>query len=278
MDLPSPVLADIPLSSPHFHPLPPAKLSRSSPRLLKSSSFLSKQWLHLTTFLALFSLILISSYVLLGPGSSSFKQVPRTPQPIKHSPFRVAITNLADSNNLWKPDIASRPQISLSPEQELAAVSSFIISLPAQNVLPPTVDPKKPIDPQLVLDFDTRTDAAAAEMKQLANDVWEHNPVVLYYSKSSPVARELKSIIDGYYLHPSPVMINLLDRHDAEVLEPLLERITSSSLPILLIHGQPVDVSTSDRIKDLSSTGTLRTLVSEAGAVIDGGKRKKGRK
>jgi len=160
----------------------------------------------------------------------------------------------------------------------LAAVSSFIISLPAQNVIPQTVDPSKPIDPQLVLDFDTRADGAVAELKQLEHDVWESNPVVLYYSKSSAAARELKSIIDSYYLHPAPVMIELHNRHDAEVLEPLLERITSSSLPILLIHGQPLDVSTVDRVKYLSVSGVLQTLVSEAGAVIDGALRKKGRK
>jgi len=73
-------------------------------------------------------------------------------------------------------------------------------------------------------------------------------------------------------------MIELHNRHDAEVLEPLLERITSSSLPILLIHGQPLDVSTVDRVKYLSVSGVLQTLVSEAGAVIDGALRKKGRK
>jgi len=270
MDLSSPVLADVPLS-PQFNPTPRV---RSSTQLSKPS-VLSKQWLHLTTFLALFSLILVSTYVLLGSGASTFKPVAHPPN---HSPFRVAVTNLADSNNLWKADTARRPQIHLTPEQELAAVSSFIISLPAQNVIPQTVDPSKPIDPQLVLDFDTRTDGAVAEMKQLEHDVWESNPVVLYYSKPSAAARELRSIIDSYYLDPAPVMIELHNRHDAEVLEPLLERITSSSLPILLIHGQPVDVSTVGRVRYLSTSGALQTLVSEAGAVVDGSKRKKGRK
>jgi len=276
MDLPSPVLADIPLSPQfNFKQLPPRV--RSSTRSSKSS-FLSRQWLHLTTFLALFSLILISSYVLLGPAAPTFRPVAHPSPLLKHSPFHIAMTNLADSNNLWKADTVRRPQISLTPEQELAALSGFIISLPAQNVIPQTVDPSKPIDPQLVLDFDTRADGAVAEMKQLEHDVWESNPVVLYYSKSSAAARELISIIDSYYLDPAPVMINLHDRHDAEVLEPLLERITSSSLPILLIHGQPVDVSTVDRVRYLSISGALQTLVSEAGAIIDGAKRKKGRK
>lgn len=97
------------------------------------------------------------------------------------------MTNLADSKKLWKAShqdvLATRPQIELTPEQELAAVSSFIISLPSQNVIPSTVDPLVPIDPSLVLDFDTRADGAAAEMKQLAREVWDTNPVVLYYKK-----------------------------------------------------------------------------------------------
>jgi hypothetical protein len=84
----------------------------------------------------------------------------------------------------WRPShkdvLASRPQITLTPEQELAALSSFIISLPDQNILPPSVDPSQPIDPQLILDFDTRADGAEAELKRLVTATWENYPVVMY--------------------------------------------------------------------------------------------------
>lgn len=92
---------------------------------------------------------------------------------IAHSPDRP-----------WRPThkdvLASRPQISLTPEEELAALSGFIISLPDQNILPPSVDASQPIDPQLILDFDTRADGAGAELKRLAAATWENYPVVMY--------------------------------------------------------------------------------------------------
>lgn len=84
----------------------------------------------------------------------------------------------------WRPThkdvLASRPQITLTPEEELAALSSFLASLPDQNILPPSVDPSQPIDPQLILDFDTRADGAEAELKRLVAATWETYPVVMY--------------------------------------------------------------------------------------------------
>jgi len=90
----------------------------------------------------------------------------------------------------WRPAhkdvLASRPQITLTPEEELAALSGFIISLPDQNILPPSVDPSQPIDPQLILDFDTRTDGATDELKRLVAATWEYNPVVMYTKVRTP--------------------------------------------------------------------------------------------
>lgn len=82
---------------------------------------------------------------------------------------------------LKKPE---RPQVQLNESQELAAVSSFLASLP-QNVIPSSVDPNVPIDPQLVLDFDTRSPRAADGVEEIVEDVWMRNPVVLF-SKVRP--------------------------------------------------------------------------------------------
>ena len=71
------------------------------------------------------------------------------------------------------------PTIHLDSSQELAAITSFLASL-SQNVLPPTVDPTQPIDPQLVLDFDTRGHRAHEEVQAMVDDVWTRNPVFLY--------------------------------------------------------------------------------------------------
>lgn len=67
----------------------------------------------------------------------------------------------------------------LSPEQELGAVTAFMAALP-QNVIPPDVDPTQPIDPQLVLDFDTRSPRAEEEVNNVVSDVWLRNPVVVF--------------------------------------------------------------------------------------------------
>jgi hypothetical protein len=174
--------------------------------------------------------------------------------------------------------VTSRPQIALTPEEELAALSSFIISLPDQNVLPSSVDPSQPIDPQLILDFNTRADGAGAELKRLVAATWENHPVVMY-TKPSAVTRELRTLVDSLNLRPSPVVIDISERVDVETLEPVLDRLTGSpSFPILLVHGVLIDVSTADRVEELNQSGSLQKLVSEAGAVINGGKRRKGRR
>lgn len=182
----------------------------------------------------------------------------------------------------WRPThkdvLASRPQITLSPEEELAALSSFIISLPDQNILPPSVDPSQPTDPQLILDFDTRADGAEAELKRLVAATWENYPVVMY-TKPSAATRALHTLIDSFNLRPTPIAIDIHERPDVDTLEPVLRRLTgSSSFPILLVDGVFIDVSTADRVQELSESGTLKKLISEAGAVINGGKRRKGRR
>ena len=186
-DLPSPRIGGFTQPEPHspkFFPLPaPSSSNFNSPRFTISQSFLSRQWLQRTTFLALFSLFSVSVYILLVNGSSNLHPA-AVPQHI-NLPFQAAMKTIAHSNDHpWRPThkdlLASRPQIALTPEQELAALSSFIISLPDQNILPPSVDPSQPIDPQLILDFDTRADGAEAELKRLVAATWENYPVVMY--------------------------------------------------------------------------------------------------
>lgn len=186
-DLPSPRIGRFsepePYSPQFFPPVASSSSKFNTPRITISQFFISRQWLQRTTFLALFSLFSVSVYILLLNGSSNLQQV-AVPQQIK-SPFQAAMKTIAHSNDRpWRPThkdvLASRPQITLSPEEELAALSSFIISLPDQNILPPSVDPSQPIDPQLILDFDTRADGAEAELKRLVAATWETYPVVMY--------------------------------------------------------------------------------------------------
>lgn len=97
--------------------------------------------------------------------------------------------------------------------------------------------------------------------------------------KPSAVTRELRTLVDSLNLRPTPIVIDINDRVDVDILEPVLHRLTgSSSFPILLVHGVLIDVSTVSRIEELGESGTLKSLVNEAGAIINGGKRKKGKR
>jgi len=169
------------------------------------------------------------------------------------------------------------PEIELSPEQELGALTAFMAALP-QNVIPPDVDPTQPIDPQLVLDFDTRSPHAEEEVDSIVSDVWLRNPVVVFSKTVSPASRELKHMLDALHLNPSPTIFGVDQRADADVLIPLLYRLTDSiELPILLIGGNPV--GSMDTIRELNTSGELKALVTRAGAVVDGAKkRRKGRR
>lgn len=85
--------------------------------------------------------------------------------------------------------------------------------------------------------------------------------------------------MDSFNLRPTSIIIDVNERVDVDTLEPVLHRLTgSSSFPILLVHGVLIDVSTTDRVGELDKSGTLKGLVSDAGAIINGGKRKKGRR
>ena len=93
----------------------------------------------------------------------------------------------------------------------------------------------------------------------------------------SPSSRELKTVLASLYLSPAPVIVDVDMRDDAEVLKPILARLTSGSdLPILLVGGKVV--GTVEEIKEMHKDGRLARAVSEAGAVVNGAKKKKGKK
>jgi glutaredoxin-related protein len=166
--------------------------------------------------------------------------------------------------------------VQLTPAQELAAVSSFLASLP-QNVIPLSVDPSNPVDPQLILDFDTTGPRASEEVQNMVDDVWLRNPVFLYSKLYSPVSREVKAILADMRLRPAPTIIDVDVRDDAEVLQPILSRLTSQTdFPILIIGGRPV--GNVERVREMVKSGELKKLVTEAGAVVNGARRKKHRK
>ncbi|KAJ7646711.1 hypothetical protein FB45DRAFT_1051348 [Roridomyces roridus] len=232
------------------------------------------------TILALLALISLSTYIFCSQFSFAIspafvlQQKPTTPEQIVLGlePMRQARLAQAKKKQT-KHSFGGREPVTLTPAQELAAVSSFIASLP-QNMIPLSVDPALPIDPELVLDFDTRSPHAMEEVELVVEDVWTRNPVMLYCKLHSAVSRELKGILEDMNLRPPPMILEVDTRDDGEVLLPILSRLTGSSeIPILLIGGRPV--GSMAQIREMLSTGELQRLVKSSGAVIGGGKRRK---
>ncbi|KAF6763148.1 hypothetical protein DFP72DRAFT_525266 [Ephemerocybe angulata] len=286
---PTPSFSDRKMNSSFFAP---ALLSALHPRKAK----------YRTTLVGLIFLVFLSTYIFLihGTALSPALSLRRADSPVANQ-LDVALESIENSRVQGaaapvqeKPaspaphqhDTSSyqkakgrhrqRPALQLLPAQELAAVSSFIASLP-QNVIPPMVNPAHPIDPQLVLDFDTRSAKAADEMRQLELEVWSRNPVFVYSKLYSPLSRELKTILANLYLSPAPTIIDVDMRDDSDVLKPLLTRLTSvQELPILLVGGKVL--GTMEEIKEMAKDGRLETAVSAAGSVVNGAKKKKSKK
>ncbi|KAF9000573.1 hypothetical protein BDZ89DRAFT_1027505 [Hymenopellis radicata] len=233
---------------------------------------------HRTTFIALFALFFLSLYLFVFQQSalSPTLALKRQEVPAAAAQMTLALESLRNHHDLHAHRKPTSHPLQLAPDQEIAAVSSFLASLP-QNVIPPFVDPAHPIDPQLVLDFDTRSPRASDEVKQMIEDVWTRNPVFLYSKLYSPVSREVKTMIADLHLHPAPTIIDVDTRDDYEVLVPLVQRLASTDeLPILLIGGRYVGPISA--IRSLHQSGQLQQMITDAGAVIDGAKKKHKRK
>ncbi|RDB25222.1 putative monothiol glutaredoxin F10D7.3 [Hypsizygus marmoreus] len=277
----------LPSLSSHTHLNDPNTIHSSMP--LPVSHFLAvlhpRKSRYRSAFIALAAFLCISTYILLvqHPSFSPTHALRHTDTPAADQ-IAVALESVRNSRvpgaggttNRKHKKLIKGQQATLSPAQELAAVSSFLASLP-QNIIPLSINPHVPIDPQLVLDFDTRSARAAEELKHMVHDVWSRNPVFLYSKLYSPSSREIKAMLAKMHLRPAPTIIDVDIRDDAEVLEPIIARLTSShDLPVLLIGGK--SVGSMEDIRALETSGELRSLVTKSGAVIDGAKRKKHRK
>jgi len=155
-----------------------------------------------TTFAALILLVCLTTYIFIAHSSVSpalalrkaragdargttSEQLALALETIQNARLKEAarLKSLAASSTTSSSSKSSHAadaqELTMSPSEELAAITFFLASLP-QNVIPHTVDPKKPIDPQLVLDFDTRGAKAKEELDALVEDVWSRNPVFLW--------------------------------------------------------------------------------------------------
>lgn len=143
---------------------------------------------HRTTFIALIFLVCLSTYIFVANSASLSSSFALRRSESAHDQLALALetiqtARLAEVHNKHNTKKSHHhiktSAVKLDLTQELAAVTSFLASLP-QNVIPPSVDSSLPIDPQLVLDFDTRGPRAQEEVLAMVEDVWLRNPVFLY--------------------------------------------------------------------------------------------------
>lgn len=91
------------------------------------------------------------------------------------------------------------------------------------------------------------------------------------------MSREVKSILADLYLKPAPTIVDVDMRDDADVLTPILSRLTGTEeLPIVLVGGKML--GSMEEIREMAKDKRLAKAVSEAGAVVNGAKKKKGKR
>ncbi|KAJ9104742.1 hypothetical protein QFC19_003883 [Naganishia cerealis] len=125
----------------------------------------------------------------------------------------------------------------MTKREETAALISFITST-SNNALPATLDTAEPLDPQLVLDFDYTRSTAADDLEALVHDTYTMYPVVLFGQMRDPYYREMRKLFSAYVVTPPPLVIEVDQRADEQVLVGLLKRLLGiKELPVLMLNG-----------------------------------------
>lgn len=263
-----------------------------------------------TTFVILLLLCAISFYMIFTTSALASNRLIHPPSEGFVADSQDVPTNWSKSawlktkvnKKLFK---GTRPPLVLTAAEELAALTSFVVALP-QNVLPSDVDGSKPLDPQLILDFDIRGGRKAREELQVVRtQVWEENPVVIYAKRFAPQTKVLlDNLINPLSIHPPPAVFFVDERQDSGIITPVLQRVSESAssistsgavindvpvrdgspFPILLVGGKSVyipyeEMLDSEKAMDRSSIELkyrteLKSLILQAGGESKPGKKK----
>ncbi|KAL5492842.1 hypothetical protein ACEPAI_4290 [Sanghuangporus weigelae] len=310
----SPRIPDLPVKSPHLSPTSSSSYLASLPRRAHASVR------RRATFLALLALIALCTWTLftssLGDTQSHARPYSRgvmrnwkdwrnqaqsregdeRARLLSSASFRAAA---AAANSPATHTVSTESNsglhvssLELSPEDELAALTAFIAALP-WNALPSHVDPSRPLDPTIILDFDPSHRRARDELVALRRETWQLNPVVLFGKSRHPPTREARAILEALSVDiKNGVMdVDMADRVDGDIVLGVLGRLLRSlesgssasassessesiELPLLLIGGKPVRGSD---VPKLVEGGELPRMLREAGVrMAVPGKKKKG--
>ncbi|KAL7417821.1 hypothetical protein BDY24DRAFT_367712 [Mrakia frigida] len=167
---------------------------------------------------------------------------------------------------------SSLPPPPLTNNQELSALLLFLSSS-STNVLPSTIDPSAPLNPDHVLSHSLPLSSGAREaaLKEMEKEAWTTWPVVLVGREGDFWTKEARDLLSGErYFGKKQEGLGLvyIDRRpDTLVLTPLLTRLTSTTtLPSVLIGGVPVGGF--EHLKILHDSNKLAGILTHAGATI----------
>ena len=105
----------------------------------------------------------------------------------------------------------------------------------------PNYDAAAALDPYLILDFDPVSSHAAKDLKEMRAALWRDHPVILLSRTRNAHSRFIKSTLADLYIHPAPLIMDIDQRTDADILDSLFQRLMGQSeLPILLVGGEVV--------------------------------------
>ncbi|KAJ9125071.1 hypothetical protein QFC22_000024 [Naganishia vaughanmartiniae] len=147
----------------------------------------------------------------------------------------------------------------MTKREETAALISFITST-TNNALPATLDVLEPLDPQLVLDFDYTRPTALEDLAALVHDTYTMYPVVLFGQMRDPYYREMRKLFSAYVVNPPPLVVEVDQRADEEVLVGLLKRLLGiTELPVLMLNGE--SPGSWPRIQNVADNGNFMKLI-----------------
>lgn len=280
LELPTPVQSHLPLKSPSFYKTRKAYVAPVNRRTRRSA------------YAALLLLVGLAVYFFVFP--SAWAPTPEVRVPRRMN--RIVDVNIEEHQHIdvhhyhhyHQPSASSR----LSAQQQLAALTSFILSPLHSNSLAQSSEDDFRIED--LLEFSLDSPRAEDMLEEMVKETWNNEKVVVFGKHHHPPTRMLKNLLKVWE-YPKPSIIELDKRQDGSVLESVLKRLALStieprdttsttdnangddvlalakraatedhewSLPLLLIRGQPIFGLAN--IKRLQQEGHLDALLSSS--------------
>jgi len=216
--------------------------------------------LLLATSLFVFGVILISRSVSAASQAERMSQMIRQAQSRATAPFGrlyVAREGLApvDINEQRQGQIPQVPighdsrvshrtmaakhasTIKFTAEDELLALIGFITAATG-NSIPPTVDASQPIEPAVLVGFDPAGASAKEDLEFLKDEINTQYPLVLFGRMRDPWHVEMVHLLDQYKITPAPLIVDVDQRNDHDLVVTALERLLGTDeLPQLVLQG-----------------------------------------